>query len=393
MKNVFYFNSILEIGGIESYLYYLAKKYQDWDITIYYKQGNPNQISRLSKFVRVKRYQDGEIIKCDKVFFNFNLEIIDNVIAKEYSLILHGDYKDMIARKQIYEAPKHPKINKYYGVTQLVCDNFKEVTGIDVELLYNPITIEEPKKAFRLISATRLSLEKGFDRMKELIKRLDERKIPYTWDIYTNSPQQKISDNIVYRKPRLDILNYVKASDFLIQLSDNEGYCYSVIESLSIGIPVIVTPCPAFKELGLNDANSITFNFDCSNVDQVIDRMLEKFEFEYKPKKDNWENVLEKGKSTYKEELKMRYLVEATEEYEKNGITDNQRGNVIPKAGEQWEVDFERKEILTGGNEYGIVFVKVIKEIEDEIKEVKKEEIKTEDKEDSKKAKRKTKKA
>ena len=207
--------------------------------------------------------------------------------------------------------------------------------------------------------------------MKALAKRLDERNIPYTWDIYTNSPQSFVSENIVYRKPRLDILNYAKASDFLIQLSDNEGYCYSVIESLLIGTPVIVTPCPAFKELGLNDSNSIKLEFDCSNIDQVIDRMLEKFDFKYIPKKDNWDNVLVKGKSTYKEELKMRFLVEATDEFEKKGITDGERGNIIPKEGEQWEVDFERKEVLTGNNEYGIEFVKVIEEIKEETTETK----------------------
>ena len=41
--NVFYFNSFNEIGGVESYLYYIAKKYGKYNITVYYSDPNSNQ--------------------------------------------------------------------------------------------------------------------------------------------------------------------------------------------------------------------------------------------------------------------------------------------------------------------------------------------------------------
>ena len=73
----------------------------------------------------------------------------------------------------------------------------------------------------------------------------------------------------------------------------------------------------------------------------------------------------------------MRYLVEATNKYEKTSNFDlelsKQRGvkKYIPKQGEQWEVDFERKEKLV---ELGYVeVVEEIKEVETAVKEVKKE--------------------
>lgn len=81
---------------------------------------------------------------------------------------------------------------------------------------------------------------------------------------------------------------------------------------------------------------------------------------------DEWEEILEKGKSIYKEEMKMRYLVEATDKYEKKNDYDlelsKQKGQkYIPKKGEQWEVDYARKEKLI---ELG--YVKEIKEIKEE---------------------------
>lgn len=298
MKNIFYFRVINAIGGIESFFYYLAKKYQDWDITIYYEVGDPVQIKRLKKFVRVKRY-NGELIKCDKAFFNFNLDIIDNVQAKEYIQIAHGDYKAMNLKPNT-----HPKITKCLGVSKQVCDTYKEVTGYDTELVYNPIEIEKPKKVLNLISATRLSSEKGKGRMKKLAKLLDEAKIPYIWTIFTDDTDAIKNPNIAYMKPRLDITDYVANADYLVQLSDNEGYCYSVIESLMVGTPVLVTDCPVFKELGVvNGKNGFILDFDLNNIQ--IDKIYKGLpKFEYKPKEDTWSKYLAKGKSSYQEELK-----------------------------------------------------------------------------------------
>ena len=73
---------------------------------------------------------------------------------------------------------------------------------------------------------------------------------------------------------KLNIIDDIAKADFLVQLSDNEGYCYSIVEALNLHVPVIVTPIPVFKEIGLDETNSITLNFDLSNIDNVIDRML-----------------------------------------------------------------------------------------------------------------------
>lgn len=67
----------------------------------------------------------------------------------------------------------------------------------------------------------------------------------------------------------------------------------------------------------------------------------------------------------------MKYLVEALPIYEENQIKDKELDR-IPKAGEQWIVTNERKNILTGDNTRNKVFVKVIEEVKEEQKENKK---------------------
>lgn len=309
MKNVFYFRYINSIGGIESFFYYLARKYKNLDITIFYQFGDGEQIKRLSEFVRVVKWTPGMKIECEKCFFNFNLDIIEDVTAKEYIQIAHGDYKAMGIKPNT-----HPKLTKILGVSKQVCKTYKEVTGLETELVYNPIEVDKPKKVLNLISATRLTAEKGKNRMIKLADLLDQEGIPYLWTIFTDDVRGIKNPNIVYMKPRLDILNYVANADYLVQLSDNEGYCYSVIESLSVGTPVIVTDVPVFKELGVNSKNGFILDFDMENV--PIDKIYKGLgEFEYKPKADTWSKYLAKGKSTYQEELKKDVRVEAKDTY------------------------------------------------------------------------------
>lgn len=140
---------------------------------IYYKSGDKKQIERLKKFVKVKKYKN-EIIECEKAFFNYNASIIDNVIAKEYYMIIHADYK-----AQGVEPPMISKITKYIGVSQAVCDSFTELTGKPCELCYNPISIDPPKRVLKLVSATRLTKEKGRQRMIKFAEILDKANIPY----------------------------------------------------------------------------------------------------------------------------------------------------------------------------------------------------------------------
>lgn len=335
IKNIFYFYYINAIGGIETFFYNLAQKYEDYDICIYYQEGNEEQIKRLKKYVRVKKY-NGEKIKCNKAFFNFNLDIIDNVDAKEYIQILHGDYKAMGIKP-----PMNPKITKYLGVSKQVCKSFEEITGIKCELAYNPLVIDKPKKVLTLISATRLSAEKGKKRMIQLMQKLDNNNIPYVWYIFSDNPHAIINPHVVYMKPRLDIINFIANADYLVQLSDNEGYCYSVAESLSIGTPVIVTDIPVLKEIGVEDGkNGFILDFELSNVDvKKIYKGLPAFEYE--PINDNWDKILVKGPSTYKQDQKTMVQVQCIAPYYDLILNKNYTPNDEP-----YEVNKIRAEYL-----------------------------------------------
>ena len=294
--NVFYFYRINDIGGIETFYQNLAEKYRDRDITIIYNVGAKEQIRKLAKKVRVIQYKEGMEITCKRAFFNFNLNIIDHVHAEEYLQIIHGDYKSM----QIMPN-RSPRIDTYLACSKVAADTFFELTGEKCKVTYNPVIVADKndEKLLKLISTTRLTREKGKQRIERMAQLLDAAGVVYRWEIFTDDKHPINNPSIVYRKPVMNVVPYVADADWLVQLSDNEGYCYSVVEALQHGVPVIVTPCPVFKEIGLTEENSITLDWDFEEI--PLDEILKgKTVSEYHPMKDGWSALLGKNKSTYK---------------------------------------------------------------------------------------------
>ena len=142
--NAYFFRHLNSIGGVESHFYYISKKYADLDITLFYMTGDDYQINRLKKNVRCRRITPNDRVVCEKMFVCYNREILDWCDAKEKILVLHADYKDVIKRGQLTMdmLPIDPRIDRYIGVSQLVCDSWKEITGIDAENVYEPIELD-----------------------------------------------------------------------------------------------------------------------------------------------------------------------------------------------------------------------------------------------------------
>lgn len=353
-KNVFYFYRIMPIGGIETFYYQLAKRFYDHDITIVYRDGDPAQIRRLKRYVRVVKFKEGDIIRCDKVFFNFNLDIIDSVQANEYNILLHGVYN-----KLGLAPPQHPKVKNYYGVSQAVCDSFHAMTGKTAKLLYNPLHVDKPERVLHLVSATRLTPEKGRSRMEKLAAALDSAGIPFQWLVFTNKAERPIDNkSIYYMEPRLDITNYIADADYLVQLSNTEGYCYAVAEALTLGTPVIVTDLPVFREM---EIQGFRLSLNMSNI-PTKEIYENKVKVNWKAPETNWGEVLMPGASTYDEEENMGYRVRALPIYQQKKIEDSQLGK-IPQPGFEWELEDEgRLRVLLGNNPYKAPFVEIVEE-------------------------------
>ena len=335
-RNVFFINNINHIGGVETMFYNMARKYgSTHDITIFYRTGDPKQLRRLKKYVRVKQLRDGMNIKCDKIFCNINKDILPQVEANEVYQIIHADYRAY----KLKHVP-HPDVTHYIGVSENSCKVFKEISGEDCELVYNPIVLDKPRKILHLITPSRLTWEKGRGRMEILAKALDDAEIPFVWTVFTDSPERINNPSFVYRETRLDITDYIADADYLVQLSDTEGWSYSIYEALCLGTPVIVTAFPSAFEMGIeNGKNGFILPMDMSELPlKEIYKGVKRFKYE--PKQDGWGEILAPGKGTYEEEKDLPVRVK-TKVFYFDIVLER---NMVP--GEEQEVSQERAERL-----------------------------------------------
>ena len=380
--NIFYVRSIHKIGGVETFVYELAKKYKDYDIAVVCKDVASEQKKRLKEFCKVYIHTDQKI-NCKVIITNWDTSIYDyvNKDAKKYT-VLHTDYSNPT---EILGLPKDRPDITYIGITESSKKAFEEITGIDRTILCrNPYELEEDKPILTLLSASRLTDIKDGGRFFTLANKLQELGINFIWyivttDEYKNNPVWK-NKNVVHIPNRLDVGSLMRKADWYVQPSICEGDSYSLREALCRGLPIVVCELPYFKEIGIKDGvNALFYKPDNSNVTEIAKRMKTPLKFTFEKIEDGYNNILNKTKSYYEEEKNMKYLVEALPVFEEKNIKDNEVDRAR-KTGEQWIVEEERKDTLTGNNGYkgnveynNGVFVKVIEEVKEEQKENKQE--------------------
>lgn len=352
-SNIIYMPNISALGGIETYVYEMVKKYKDLDIAVVSKHCDSKQAQRIRKYCKLYIHKN-EIIKCDVAIINYDTSIIPFIVegAKIYETI-HGDYSN----RAIYNflPPTDDRITGYIAITKYLQGKVKELINKDnVIMSYNPLTIENNGKPLILVSATRLHKNKGLKRMQALMQALDRRRINYIWYIFTGDIQDSnnllTSPNVIILPSRLDVYRWIDQADYVVLLSDSEALSYTINEGLYRNIPVIVTPLPYLKEIGVEHGkNAYIMEFDCSNVDEIADNILNIPEFTFDKLEDKYAQLFTKKKSYYEEEK----MIEVKCVYP-GGYYDVEEGRQI-NDGEIFYVTKERVEYLKKHNAIEII--------------------------------------
>ena len=113
-------------------------------------------------------------------------------------------------------------------------------------------------KEFRVVSVGRMSAEKGFDRILEIVKRLKAKNIDVEWVIigggalleeYRTQVREGKQDSIHFIGPTTNPYPIVKQADLYVMTSHFEAQPLVLIEALILGIPVISTDFSSVREV------------------------------------------------------------------------------------------------------------------------------------------------
>ena len=302
---VVYCGNTATIGGIETFIYNFCRtmcKYYDI-LVLYTERMDGLQILRLAQYVQVMRNQ-GKLIECDTAI-NIRLtdELPSNVRCKRRIQMSHTC---QLAKS----GPWHWEIKKNFDdlifVSQTAADSFAD-QQLSYKIIPNLTDETEPKKALLLISACRLTWEKGEERVYKLAEMFRSANIPFTWLVFSHQPLKRVIPGVVHVPSTLDVRSYFPKADYVVQLSDIESFCYTLVEALELGVPVITTPLGVLNEIGVKDGeNGYILPFDMQDVDvKKIYEHIPEFEPQ-KPKNEKivkeWRKLLgnTKPKNTYK---------------------------------------------------------------------------------------------
>ena len=321
------FNKTIISGGIEKCIETLTKALKDdYEFEVCYYDDSivdQNIVNIISKYAKVTKLTDGMKIKCDKcvwcfLYFDY-YKYKEMIEADEYIAWIHSmprilpdcllDNEDFVNDcSEFVCVSEAVKNNLNISKEGIVIHNFLNDNIIELSNEDNPLK-DIDKDTLKLSVVSRISSGKGFERLLLLVKELEEEKIPYIINVIGKGRKReqeykdlfKDYENVIFVGYRDNPYNYVKNSDYLVQLSDDESWCNSITEAKVLGVPVVVTNFESSYEQIKDGYNGIMVDLNETDYKKVINRMLTEKEvlknnlkdFKYSPEIKEWKEIFE----------------------------------------------------------------------------------------------------
>lgn len=299
MRIIVFTQIMRKVSGLQTFeRNFIKKMSKKHELTYVYKAGYEFITNEITPYAQVIK-DIGQEFECDICIYSSiehgNPE--PKIKAKRYIQVYHAD---VVTWGVGHKVPK--SVDVHVCVGEGVQKSLKENLGIDSVVIPNILGEINLEKVVRFITASRLAEGKGFDRLVKMAKMLKKSGRKFIWEIYGDGSINFIEDlkykltgipDVILMGSRTNIQSYIARSDFLVQLSDNEGFCYSMHEALQVGIPCIVTDWEGARNVIYNGVNGFIVDMELNNLD--IDKIY-KFErqtiawTDHKPE-DQWEEL------------------------------------------------------------------------------------------------------
>lgn len=331
-----YTKNTFKIGGIETFIYNFCKTMsKHYDIAVIYEQADPEQLARLQPIVPIIKADSGQEIECDTLIINRVFDNIPkNIKAKQVIQMVHG-CQDV----NPHRLPKEK--GQLVCVSETVKKSFGEEAA-DAQVIKNLVDTGKTQDALLLVSATRLDTpEKGQQRMIALANLMHKQGVPFIWLYFANERLKNAPAGLIKMEPTMDIRPILRRADYTVQLSDSEAFCYTIAESLLEATPVITTPLPVLKELGVKDGENayvIPFELEGYDTRKLLDIPKVNYTYNNGLIVSKWKKLLGNTKPTGSYKPDKIKFVEVVKEYK-----DIQLGRIV-KPGEAITMEQERAE-------------------------------------------------
>lgn len=310
-KIIIYQKLLYVIGGIETWDNNLARTFENRNILFVFSQADTTQLIELSKYADVMLDDGDRNYECD-VLINANYDGSDILLprtkAKKVYQAIHSDFK---ALKDVngwtnFNLNINPRTDAIFSASETAQKGLKIGFGYDSVVAPNILAEADTERPMVFISLTRASEEKGIGRCIQMAREFKRKGYKFIWLLCSTLNGADSEQNRRYVEairsipefinvqPQLYTRELLKVSDYCVQLSDTEAYCYTIREALQQRVPVIATKFDEAKKVVEDGKNGYLLDFDLSNLDvDKIFKSVPKVEQPYKEKVNPiWEKVL-----------------------------------------------------------------------------------------------------
>lgn len=286
MKILVQMSYLNAIGGIENALDTLSRTFEDKDITFLInatQDGAQAQIDRLEKRHKVildrdrnGHYEADVALICTPIMQEVPWQTID--APKVYQFV-HSDIKGYKSYPQWsdFKWQPNPKITKVLSVSETAQKGLKEALDIDSVLVPNIFNPAPDRVTFLYMG--RSTREKGLDRVLELVKKFDAAGKDYVLlicslvDPYGEYwPTIQSNPRIIYLGSSIYNDVFYNTATYLLQLSRQESWCYTIREALAHKVPCIVSDIPELAKVIKDGVNGYIYHEDM-DIDKIFNEI------------------------------------------------------------------------------------------------------------------------
>ncbi|MEA4831279.1 MAG: glycosyltransferase [Oscillospiraceae bacterium] len=205
-------------------------------------------------------------------------ELSSNIVTiKEYSNCLNSFDKIFCVSQRLkqilikYYPQTCKKSEVFYNILDIKKITDKSSERIDENDLFIDNTIN-------IVTVGRISGEKGYDRIPDVMKQLVDNNYKIKWIIIGDGPDRErienlikehnVENNVVLLGTRENPYPYMRACDIYVQPSYTEGYCTTTYEAKILHKPVVTTDVPGMREQFESGKNGLIAE---SSVDGLYD--------------------------------------------------------------------------------------------------------------------------
>ena len=217
-----------------------------------------------------------------KNFKDKDLKFYDDIYSKADSIVcVAKETEDRFKRLMPKCVGKTCTIHNFYDIPAILSkanEPIEEFSNEKIECV--------------IASVGRLSKEKGFDRVPDVVKKLQEDGHKVKWIVVGHGDQYDKLKRQIHKNGQEDCIQlvgyrenpypYIKNCDIYVQPSYTEGYCTSTMEAKILGKPVVATDISGMREQFVDGETGIIVESSIEGIFKGIKRLIDESELREK---------------------------------------------------------------------------------------------------------------